>query len=238
MPGQKKLCVARVFIVGVGGLGSPVVTYLAASGVGCLALSDPDQIEVSNLQRQVMYREHDVGRDKVSAAADVVRGLNSAVNVVVLRERLSGEALREQVRLADVVVDASDNFNTRFAVNRACVAERTPLVSAAVTGVEGQIGVFASGEDGAPCYGCLYDCRSGEGVQGGCFEQGVLGPLVGVIGAMQSVEVLKLIVGFGEPLIGRLLLLDAATMRCRTVDLLKDIECSVCSERALNLVRA
>lgn len=228
--GQEKLLAATVLIVGLGGLGSPVALYLAASGVGHLVLADDDEVELSNLQRQIAHRTQDIGDRKVESARDACLAVNPGVRISVRDERLEGAALLAAVAAVDLVVDCSDNFATRFALNEACVAFRKPLVSGAAIRSEGQLSVFDSGQVSSPCYRCLYSPDSGE-EQLNCSEAGVLAPIVGVIGSLQALESVKMLSGFGEPLTGRLLLLDGATMDVRTLKLGKDPACPVCSRQ-------
>lgn len=224
--GQQRLLAARVLVIGVGGLGSPVAMYLAASGVGHLTLVDPDNVDLTNLQRQIAHTTARVGRAKVESAAEQLRALNPDVTLTTIARRLEGDALIEQVRQADVVVDGSDNFPTRFAVNAACVRARKPLVSAAVTRFEGQVAVFRADRTDSPCYRCLYQ-ETGE-VGEACAQFGVLAPVAGIIGAIQATETLKVIMDVGEPLAGRLLVLDALSMETRVLRLHKDPRCPVC----------
>lgn len=224
--GQRKLLNARVLVVGVGGLGSPIAIYLAAAGIGTLVLVDYDTVELSNLQRQVVHRTEDVGRPKVESARDHLHELNPEIRLITINGQLEGEALAEQVRLADVVVDASDNFETRFLLNTVCVQERTPLVSGAAIRMEGQVTVFHNERTDAPCYRCLYRDEGGEGDT--CSLTGVLAPVVGIIGTVQATEVIKVLLGIGDTLDGRLLLLDALNMEWRTLKLRKDPTCPVC----------
>ncbi|WP_127478192.1 HesA/MoeB/ThiF family protein [Sulfurivermis fontis] len=224
--GQRRLMGARVLIIGMGGLGSPIAIYLAAAGVGTLVLVDYDTVELSNLQRQVVHRTADVGRPKVESARDHLLELNPHIDVIAINGQLTDDALDEQVRLADVVVDASDNFETRFELNAACVRQRTPLVSGAAIRMEGQVTVFHNELPDAPCYRCLY--RDEEGGGDTCALTGVLAPVVGIIGTVQATEVLKVLLGIGATLGGRLLLLDALSMEWRTLKLRKDPHCPVC----------
>lgn len=225
--GQTRLLESRVLIIGLGGLGSPVAMYLAASGIGELVLSDYDQVELSNLQRQIVHTTADVGRNKVDSASDGLGRLNPGVRVTPMAWALDDD-LGSEVDRADVVVDACDNFETRFAVNRACWQTRTPMVSAAAIRMEGQVTVFDPRVATSPCYRCLYaDDDRPEGEV--CSQVGVLAPLLGVLGSIQAVEVIKLIAGFGQPLVGRLLLLDALNLEFRELRLPKDPNCPVCS---------
>jgi molybdopterin/thiamine biosynthesis adenylyltransferase len=224
--GQQRLLDARVLVLGVGGLGSPVAMYLAAAGVGTLALADFDNVDLSNLQRQIAHGTDDVGRPKVESARDTLRDLNPDVEVIALNQYLQNESLAEQVAAADVVVDASDNFETRFMINDVCVAARKPLVSGAAIRMEGQVAVFHNERDDSPCYRCLY--RDEGELEQSCAENGVLAPVVGIIGCVQATEAIKALLGIGETLGGRLLLLDALSMEWRTLKLRKDPECTAC----------
>lgn len=226
---QDKLLAARVLIVGAGGLGSPVALYLAAAGVGTLVIADPDAVDVTNLQRQILHGQADIGRAKVVSARDRLAALNPETQVIALQERLEGEALRAQVERADLVIDASDNFATRYAVNAACVAARTPLVSGAAIRMEGQVAVFRPELPDSPCYRCLY--RDGAEVEQTCAENGVLAPVVGIVGSLQAMEAIKLLTGIGDTLCGRLLIIDAKRMDIRTLKLRRDPACPVCGAR-------
>ena len=224
--GQERLGRSRALIVGLGGLGSPVAMYLAASGVGRLTLADDDSVELSNLQRQIVHTTANLGDAKVDSAQRSLRALNPEIDIVTLHARLSGDALERAVADADVVVDGSDNFATRFAINAACVRARRPLVSGAVIRTEGQVTVFHPGQPGSPCYRCLYQETNEPGEP--CAERGVLAPVAGIIGSVQATEALKLLLGMGEPLVGRLLVLDALRMQWRSLHLKPDPRCPVC----------
>jgi len=224
--GQEAWLQSRVLIVGLGGLGSPASIYLAAAGVGHLVLADDDVVDLSNLQRQIVHTSERIGEAKVASARTTLAALNPDIRIDTLSCRLQGEALREQVAAADLVLDCSDNFATRFALNRVCVATGTPLVSGAAIRFDGQISVFDARIEGAPCYACLY--REGEEEQLSCSESGVFAPLVGIIGAMQAAEALKLLAGVGQVLSGRLLLLDGRRMEWRSLGLRQDPACPVC----------
>lgn len=227
--GQLRLKDARVLIVGLGGLGSPVALYLAAAGVGELHLADFDQVDLSNLQRQVLHDESRIGQGKVDSALQRLAALNPEVRLVPLREALDADSLAARIAAVDLVLDCSDNFTTRAAVNAACVAAGRPLVSGAAIRLEGQLSVFDPRRADSPCYHCLY----GEGSEAelSCSEAGVLGPVVGLVGSLQALEALKLLAGFGEPLVGRLLLVDAASSRFRELRVRRDPGCPVCGAR-------
>lgn len=227
--GQQRLLDAHVLVIGVGGLGSPVSMYLAASGVGHITLVDPDTVDLTNLQRQIVHTTDTVGRTKIDSATRQLRALNPDIEVTGIAHKLEGDALLEQVRLADAVVDGSDNFPTRFAVNAACVAAGKPLISAAVTRFEGQVSVFRADRPDAPCYRCLYHETDEAGEP--CVQFGVLAPVAGVVGAIQATETVKVLMNIGEPLAGRLLVVDALTMDWRIVRLRKDPHCPVCGRR-------
>lgn len=224
--GQERLLRSRVLVVGMGGLGSPIALYLAASGVGHLALADFDRVELSNLQRQIVHRTDAIGMSKTESAARTLRTINPDIEITCIDRRLDPASLAEQVALADVVVDGSDNFATRFAVNAACVHARKPLVAGAVIRMEGQVMVFRRDRAGGPCYRCLY--KEGEELAETCSQTGVLAPVAGVIGTVQAVETIKALLDLGESLDGYLLLLDAMNMEWRRIRLPRDPACPVC----------
>ena len=228
--GQARLAKARALIVGLGGLGSPAALYLAAAGIGELILNDFDRVDATNLQRQILFGEADIGHAKTEAAAATLARLNARLRTTPIAERLQGDALTECVRGCDVVLDGSDNFGTRFAVNAACVATRTPLVSGAALRFEGQLAVFRADLADSPCYRCLYG-ESDEALEN-CRNNGVLAPLVGVIGSLMAVEAVKIIVGLGDDSPGRLVLYDARTLRWREIALVRDPACPVCGTGA------
>ncbi|MBL8477611.1 MAG: molybdopterin-synthase adenylyltransferase MoeB [Methyloversatilis sp.] len=228
--GQDRLLASRALIVGAGGLGCPAALYMAAAGVGTLVIVDDDEVDLTNLQRQVLHRQHSVGRAKVESAREALHDINPGIEVIALRTRLAGEALREQVEAADVVLDCSDNFATRHAINRACVAARTPLVSGAAIRFDGQVSVFDSRGVDAPCYHCLFP-EGGDADEVRCAVMGVFAPLTGIIGSMQAAEALKLLAHTGQSLAGRLLLLDALGMEWRSITLPRDPACDVCGQR-------
>lgn len=223
--GQEKLLAARVLIIGLGGLGSPVAMYLAAAGVEHLTLVDFDAVDLTNLQRQIIHTTDRIGINKAASAAQTLRELNPDVGITCIEKLLDANELAAQIKQATVVVDCTDNFTTRFAINAACVAAKVPLVSGAAIRLEGQIAVFDSRNENGPCYRCLYEENDDDLT---CAANGVLAPLVGVIGSMQALETIKVICGFGTNLDGRLLLLDARHSQWRELKLLKDKECPVC----------
>ena len=226
--GQERLLGAKALVIGAGGLGSPIALYLASAGVGRITICDDDKVDLTNLQRQVVHRTESVGQEKARSAQATMRSINPEIEVVPLVERVEGERLAQLVREADVVLDGSDNFATRHAVNRACVELRTPLVSGAAVRFDGQISVFDMRREDAPCYACLFP-EGGESEDMPCSIMGVFAPLTGIVGTIQAAEALKLLAGTGELLAGRVLLLDALTMQIRTIKLRKDPACAVCA---------
>ena len=224
--GQQKLIDATVLIVGMGGLGCPAAMYLVASGVGHLVIADDDVVELTNLQRQVAHSQSMIGEPKVVSAQQTLLGLNPDLKITALQMRLEGANLSEAVSQADLVVDACDNYTTRFAINFACIEHGKPLVSGAAIRMEGQVAVFDSRRPTSPCYQCLYS--QGDDEDASCSENGVIAPLVGIIGAVQAMEAIKLLTGIGESLTGRLLLLDASTLQWREMRLPRDSNCGAC----------
>lgn len=224
--GQERLLDSRILILGLGGLGAPVAMYLAASGVGQLVLVDHDDVELSNLQRQIIHETDSIGVPKVESARTRLEKINPEINSTLIRHKLTRPELTEQVRLADVVVDGTDNFEARFLINKVSVETKTPLVSGAVIRLEGQVSTFIPGSNNC-CYRCLY--HEGEEVMETCSENGVLAPVAGIIGSIQATEAIKVLLGMDGILLNRLLLLDAATMEWRTIKMKKDPECPVCA---------
>ncbi len=227
--GQRKLMDATVLIVGMGGLGCPAAMYLAAAGVGRLLIADDDIVELTNLQRQIAHAEKSLGQAKVDSARDRLLSLNPDVAVTTIRQRLQGNSLDAAVAGADLVLDACDNFETRFAINTSCFASGKPLISAAAIRMQGQIVAFDPNIAASPCYHCLYP-QIGE-LDTSCARNGVMAPLVGIIGSVQAMEAIKMLTGIGQTLIGRLLLLDAASMQWRDLKLPRDPDCETCSFR-------
>lgn len=226
MEGQLKLKQARVLCIGTGGLGAPLGLYLAAAGVGRIGLVDFDTVDTTNLQRQILFNSTDVGRPKIAAAADRLRGLNPDIQIDTFETRLTSDNALDLFKDYDIIVDGTDNFPTRYLVNDACILVGKPNVYGSIFRFEGQITVF--GYPGGPCYRCLYPEPPPPGLVPSCAEGGVLGVLPGIVGSIQAVETLKLIIGKGEPLIGRLLLFDALAMRFRELKLRKNPDCPVC----------
>jgi molybdopterin-synthase adenylyltransferase len=226
--GQERLLQSRALIVGVGGLGSPAALYLAASGIGRLTLCDGDEADLTNLQRQIVHRSESIGTNKTVSARATLAAINPEVEVVAVAHRLQGPELEERVADADVVLDCSDNFATRHAVNRACVSQRKALVSGAAIRFDGQVAAFDLRDPSSPCYACLFP-ESGENEETRCAVMGVFAPLVGIIGSVQAAEALKLLIGAGRTLNGRLQMLNALTMEWHTVRLGKDPACLVCA---------
>ena len=225
--GQGRLLAARALVVCAGGLGSPAAMYLASAGVGTVVLADGDTVDLTNLQRQILHRNAAVGRPKADSGRDTLAELNPECRVVPLIERLAGNRLEEEIAAADVVLDCSDNFATRHAVNRACVGLRKPLVSGAAVRFDGQVSVFDTRQAASPCYHCLFP--EGQGVdEMRCAVMGVFAPLTGIIGSVQAAEALKLLIGCGTSLAGRLLLLDGLAMEWRSIIVPRDPGCAVC----------
>ncbi|WP_036171903.1 molybdopterin-synthase adenylyltransferase MoeB [Massilia sp. 9096] len=228
--GQARVLDAHALIIGAGGLGSPAALYLAASGVGRITLVDDDVVDLTNLQRQVMHTTVRVGMTKVESGREALLQINPEIEVAALRERVDAARLAELVGAADVVLDCSDNFATRHAVNRACVHARVPLVSGAVIRFDGQLSVFDVRDPASPCYACLFP-EDSEFEEVACSTMGVFAPLVGVVGAMQATEALKLLSGAGRPIAGRLLMLDGRAMEWTDIGIARNPACPVCAAR-------
>jgi len=226
IPGQTKLLTSRVLVIGAGGLGSAAAIYLATAGTGQLVIADHDRVELSNLQRQILHTVKDIGRQKTASAKDTLAAINPDVVVTAIDEQIEGNRLDDEVAKADVVLDCSDNFVTRFAVNSACVKHQTPLVSGAAIRLEGQLAVFLPGTKNSPCYSCLY--KEGEEEDQTCSENGVLSPIVGIIGSLQALEAIKVILSLGETLVGCLLVFDGMTQEWRKLKVKRDPGCPVC----------
>ncbi len=225
--GQQKIIACHALVIGAGGLGSPVALYLASAGVGKITLVDNDTVDLTNLQRQILHTTGRIGQAKVSSGQQTLQQINPHVEVAALQERADEARLEQLIQAADIVLDCSDNFATRHAVNRACVKYRKPLVSGAAISFDGQISVFDSRDDASPCYACLFP--PGEQFEEVlCSTMGVFAPLVGIIGSMQAAEALKLVMGLGKSLAGRLLLLDAQNMEWTQIKVARNAACPVC----------
>ena len=225
--GQEKLIRSRVLIVGLGGLGSPVAMYLAASGIGELVICDNDNVDLTNLQRQTIHNTETIGISKVQSATKAIAKINPEINVVPIQEYVDEKRLQKLVKEVDIVVDASDNFATRHTINQVCVTYKKPLVSGAAIRFNGQISVFNLTNNASPCYHCLFS-KDGSNEDMHCATMGVFSPLVGAIGCMQAMETIKILLNIGATLNGRLMLLDGLTMEWRSIKLNKDPECTIC----------
>ncbi len=226
LDGQDALLAARAVIFGMGGLGNPAAQYLAAAGVGGLTLVDPDVVELSNLQRQILYTQQDVGKPKVACAAGRLQAMNPDIQIDTLQIRLDEKQIAEVISNATVVLDATDNFSSRLAISDACLGASVPLVSGAAIKMSGQLSVYDYRQRGGPCYRCLYSEDMID--QTSCHESGILGPVVGVMGTLQAIEAIKLLVGLYQGVSGYLLLFDAITMEWQKLRLSKDPQCSAC----------
>ena len=229
---QARFAAAHALVVGAGGLGNPAAQFLASAGVGTITLVDADVVDLTNLQRQILFAMEDVGTPKVEAASRRVAAINPEIRVVRVAQRVGGTELAVLVAAADVVLDCTDNFATRHAINRACVAARKPLVSGAAIRFDGQLAVYDTRDAASPCYHCLFGV-SDDLEETRCATMGVFAPLVGIVGATQAAEALKLLAGIGRSLAGRLLLIDALAMEWREVRVPRDPACPVCAGRSL-----
>jgi len=225
--GQEKLCQSSVLVIGAGGLGSPALMYLAASGIGNLIVCDGDQVDLTNLQRQIIHDNQSIGLAKTLSAKQTLTKINPEINVTTVQEKVDAAQLLHLVATADAVIDACDNFATRSLINQACVIHKKPLISGAVVRFEGQVSVFDLSQPGSPCYHCLYPME-GEQEDMPCAIMGVFSPIAGIIGCVQAAETIKTLLNIGESLNGRLLLLDALTMNWRSAKVNKDPRCPVC----------
>jgi adenylyltransferase/sulfurtransferase len=228
--GQEKLLAAHALVIGAGGLGSPAALYLASAGVGRLTICDGDDVDLTNLQRQIVHRVRSLGQKKAESARATLAEINPEVHVTALPERVDEDRLDRLVATADVVLDASDNFPTRHAINRACMRLGKPLVSGAAVRFDGQVAVFDPRGGSSPCYSCLFP-EHGEAEEVRCAVMGVFAPLTGIVGTIQAAEALKILTGAGETLAGRLLLVDGLAMQVRTIRIAKDPGCPVCGQR-------
>ena len=228
-PGQQKLRKARVLVIGAGGLGSPVLIYLAAAGVGVLGVVDDDIVSLSNLQRQVLHDTGSIGTPKVASATEAIKRINPHVTVETFETRINAENASEIINNFDLVLDGSDNFDTRYLINEVCVALGKPLISAAMSQWEGQISVYDTANDG-PCYACVFPERPADGLAPSCAEAGVMGALAGVMGSMMASEAIKYITGAGEGLVGQMLIYDSLYGESRKMKLAKSTTCEVCGK--------
>jgi len=224
--GQQKINDSKMLIIGMGGLGSPTALYLAAAGVGHIVIADFDQVELSNLQRQIIHNTSDIGDDKVNSAKAKLLELNPNIKVTVANEIMHSDNLASLIKDVDIVLDGTDNFESRFEINKACVECHKPLISAAVIRFEGQISVFKGYEVDQPCYQCLYS-EEGNGRES-CVENGVLAPVAGLVGTIQALQAIKVLLGLGDQLCGELLLIDGLDLSFRKVKIVKDSECPIC----------
>lgn len=229
---QQKLLDAHVIIMGLGGLGSPVAMYLAAAGVGKLSLVDFDIVDLSNLQRQIIHNTNSIKLPKVESAAETIKQLNPQTETICINQQLEQTELQNLLADATLLVDATDNFATRFMINRACYNTKTPLVSGAAIRMEGQVSVFNFQDDSSPCYRCLYEEAGEEDTS--CSENGVMAPMVGIIGSIQAMEAIKLISGYGDTLTGKLLITDAFSQDWRSMKFKQDPHCPVCGQSGKN----
>ena len=231
LEGQQCLGRSHALVVGAGGLGSAALLYLASAGIGRISIADGDKVDLTNLQRQIVHREDTVGMNKALSAQQQLKSFNSTISVDAIQERLSGQALDGAVRRADIVLDCSDNFATRHAINRACVHHKKPLVSGAGVRFDGQITSFDLRLSDSPCYHCLFPDQA-DAEEERCAVMGVFAPVVGIIGTMQAAEAIRLLTGIGEALTGRMLILDARSLSWQTVKFRRDAHCGVCATHA------
>ena len=233
--GQKKLIKSRALIIGLGGLGSPIAMYLAASGIGELILCDNDNVDLTNLQRQTIHNSETIGMSKVQSATKAIAKINPEISVVSIQEYVDEERLQKLAKKVDVVIDASDNFVTRHAINQVCVTHNKPLVSGAAIRFNGQVSVFDLSKSSSPCYHCLFS-KDGGNEDMHCATMGVFSPLVGIIGCMQAAEAIKILLSIGKTLNGRLMLLDGLTMEWRSIKLNKDSACTICGTNSPKII--
>ena len=225
--GQQKIMDSTILIIGMGGLGSPTALYLAAAGVGHLIIADFDQVELSNLQRQIIHQTKDIGDDKVNSAKNKLTELNPNIKITIANEIIHTGNLPELIKGVDIVLDGTDNFDSRFEINQICVEHQKPLVSASVVRFEGQVSVFKGYEKDLPCYQCLYSVDGEENES--CIDNGVLAPVAGLVGTIQALQAIKVILNLGDQLCGSLLLVDALDLSFRKVKIGKDLKCPVCN---------
>jgi len=226
--GQEQLLNAHALVIGAGGLGSAAAPYLAAAGVGNITLMDHDAVELTNLQRQIMHAESSIGKSKVSSGKEFLQGLNSSIQVDTIQAKATASLLDELLPSVDIVLDCTDNFSTRHLINAACVKNKIPLVSGSALKFDGQVSVFDPRNPSSPCYACIFSPDE-QFEEVSCSSMGIFSPLVGIIGAMQAAQALQLLIGFGEPLVGRMLLWNGRTTQIDEIRISRNSECSVCS---------
>jgi len=226
--GQEKLLHSHILVIGTGGLGSAAAPYLAAAGVGHITLVDHDEVELTNLQRQIMHTESSVGKSKVASGKEFLQGLNSSIQIETIQTKATASLLDELLPSVDIVLDCTDNFSTRHLINAACIKHQTPLVSGSALKLDGQVSVFDSRNSSSPCYACIFSPDE-EFEEVSCSSMGIFSPLVGIIGAMQAAQALQILIGFGEPLVGRILLWNGRTTQIDEIRISRNADCSVCS---------
>jgi molybdopterin-synthase adenylyltransferase len=227
--GQEKLLASHVFIIGAGGLGSAAAPYLAAAGVGHITLVDHDEVELTNLQRQIMHTESSVGKSKVASGKEFLQRLNSSIQIETIQAKATASLLDDLLPSVDVVLDCTDNFLTRHLINAVCVKHQTPLVSGSALKLDGQISVFDQRNPNSPCYACIFSPDE-KFEEVSCSTMGIFSPLVGIVGAMQAAQALQILIGFGEPLVGRMLLWNGRTTQIDEIRISRNFECSVCGK--------
>ena len=225
--GQEKLLSARVLVIGAGGLGSAAAPYLAAAGVGHITLMDHDSVELTNLQRQIMHAESSIGKSKVASGKEFLERLNSTIQIETIQAKATSTLLDELLPSVDIVLDCTDNFSTRHLINAACFKNKTPLISGSALKFDGQVSVFDPRNSSSPCYACIFSPDE-EFEEVSCSSMGIFSPLVGIIGAMQAAQALQVLIGFGEPLVGRMLLWNGRTTQIDEIRISRNSECPVC----------
>ena len=225
--GQEKLLSARVLVIGAGGLGSAAAPYLAAAGVGHITLMDHDSVELTNLQRQIMHAESSIGKSKVASGKEFLERLNSTIQIETIQAKATSALLDELLPSVDIVLDCTDNFSTRHLINAACIKNKTPLISGSALKFDGQVSVFDPRNSSSPCYACIFSPDE-EFEEVSCSSMGIFSPLVGIIGAMQAAQALQVLIGFGEPLVGRMLLWNGRTTQIDEIRISRNSECPVC----------
>ena len=228
--GQEKLLASHILVIGAGGLGSAAAPYLAAAGVGHITLIDHDLVELTNLQRQIMHAESKIGSNKAASGKQFLEQLNSSIRIETIQAKATGPLLDDLLPSVDIVLDCTDNFTTRHLINASCVKHQTPLVSGSALRFDGQISVFDPRDSASPCYACIFSPDE-QFEEVSCSSMGIFSPLVGIIGTMQAAQALQMIIGFGDPLVGRMLLWDARTTQINEIKIARNLECSVCGSQ-------